>query len=178
VIIVADAGPLMALAKVNGLEALFLLFPKVLTPPAVYSEVVTEGLRLGAPDAAILDLHYKSKALEVVALKEPVLAARLGWGEEESIRLAIESRADWILIDDLDARRAAQSCFQSAGTDTQIKGTLGIILSAHQDAGLPREQAILLVDALSRRPDVWVSAALCRRVIEILNQTAGIVPRG
>jgi hypothetical protein len=71
----------MALAKVNGLEALFRLFPKVLTPPAVYSEVVTEGLRLGAPDAAILDLHYKNKLLEVVALKEPVLAltTRLGW---------------------------------------------------------------------------------------------------
>src|SRR4051794_12247121 len=99
----------MALAKVNGLEALFRLFPKVWTPPAVYFEVVTEGLRLGAPDAAILDLHYKDGALEVVAPKETVLprAARLGRGEEESIRLAIESRADWLLVDDLDARRAA-----------------------------------------------------------------------
>jgi predicted nucleic acid-binding protein len=88
----------------------------------------------------------------------------------ESIRLAVESRADWLLIDDLDARRAAPASFQSAGTETQIKGTLGIIVSAHQDAGLPREQAISLVQDLSRRPDVWVSAALCRRVIEILNQ--------
>lgn len=172
-IIVADAGPLMALAKVNGLEALFRLFPKVLTPPAVYSEVVTEGLRLGAPDASALDLHYKNKALEVIALKEPVLslATRLGWGEEESIRLAIEARADWLLIDDLDARRAAPASFQSAGTETQIKGTLGIVVSAHQDAGLPRDQAISLVQALGKRPDIWVSAALCRHVIEILNQS-------
>jgi predicted nucleic acid-binding protein len=161
----------MALAKVNGLEVLFRLFPKVLTPPAVYFEVVTEGLRLGAPDAAILDLHYKNGALEVVAPKETVLPrTRLGRGEEESIHLAIESRADWLLIDDLDARQAALASFQSTGTATQIKGTLGIILSAHQDAGLPREQAIFLVNALSRRLDVWVSATLCRNVIEILNQ--------
>ena len=40
-IIVADAGPLMALAKVNGLDVLFHLFPKILTPPAVYFEVAT-----------------------------------------------------------------------------------------------------------------------------------------
>jgi hypothetical protein len=49
----------MALAKVGGLDTLFRLFPKILTPPTVYQEVVTEGLRVGAPDAAILDLRYR-----------------------------------------------------------------------------------------------------------------------
>jgi hypothetical protein len=49
----------MALAKVGGLDALFRLFPKILTPPAVYEELITAGQRLGAPDAALLRACYR-----------------------------------------------------------------------------------------------------------------------
>jgi len=55
----------MALAKVGGLDALFQLFPKVLTPPAVHEELVTAGLRLGAPDALLLEGHYRSAQIEI-----------------------------------------------------------------------------------------------------------------
>jgi predicted nucleic acid-binding protein len=43
--VVADAGPLMALAKVDALAVLFRLYPKVLTPPAVYEETVVAAYR-------------------------------------------------------------------------------------------------------------------------------------
>ncbi len=33
----------MALAKVGGLDALFRLFPKILTPPAVYQELTLQA---------------------------------------------------------------------------------------------------------------------------------------
>jgi predicted nucleic acid-binding protein len=162
----------MALAKVDGLGALFLLYPKVSTPPGVYEETVTAGLRLGVPDADALDRCYRDGSLEVLAPALPSLPtpSSLGRGEEECIRLAVEHRADWLLIDDLEARRAAQLNFQSAGVGTQIKGTLGILVSACQEGRLPKREAIRLVEALSQRADIWVSASLCRRLIEILEK--------
>src|SRR5262245_57154563 len=139
----------MALGKTDGLGALFRLFPTILTPPAVYEEVVTAGLRLGAPDALLLQGHYQSGALKVQqpAASSLPLPSPLGSGEEESILLAIEQRAVWLLVDDLDARGAAAVNFEAAGVETRVKGTLGIILSACQVGSLSREEAVVIVTA-------------------------------
>lgn len=160
----------MALGKSGGLGALFRLFPAILTPPAVYEEVVTAGLRLGAPDALLLQECYQSGVLKVQkpaasSLPRPCF---LGPGEEESILLAIENRAIWLLVDDLDARRAAAVNFEAAGVETRVKGTLGVILSAWQAGSLSREEAAGIVTVMSRRPDIWISSSLCARVLEEL----------
>lgn len=164
----------MALAKVDGLVPLFRLFPKILTSPAVYEETVIAGQRLGAPDAALLESQYAERAIEIIApeLSSLPVPLRLGRGEEESILLAIEQRADWLLIDDLDARRGALANFQVAGVTTQVKGTLGIIVSAYQEGYLSQSESVGLINALSQRLDIWVSEDLCRRVIEILNRSS------
>lgn len=164
----------MALAKVDGLATLFRLFPQILIPPAVYEETVVAGQRLGAPDAALLEACCNDQKLVLAPPTLPSLPIqrRLGHGEDESIRLAIERRADWLLIDDYDARQAALSSFQAAGVTTQVKGTLGVIVSAHQEGYLAQSEAIGYVNVLSQRPDVWVSPDLCRRVIEILSRSS------
>lgn len=172
-IVISDAGPLLALAKVGGLRVLFDLFPNILTPPGVYEEAVAAGLRLGAPDAAVLDEAFRKGLLEVSAPADSTvlpIPLPLGRGEREGIRLAIERNADWMLIDDLDARRGALANFQAAGVRAQVKGTLGILVSACQQRHLAKGEAIELVRALSRRQDVWFSTDLCQRVIEILGR--------
>jgi uncharacterized protein len=168
--VVSDAGPLMAFAKIGGLDALFRLFPKVLTPPAVYQELVTEGLRLGAPDAALLDARYRSGELDVVSPAKASLprAALIGRGEEQSILLAIERQAAWLFVDDLSARRAAQANLEAAGVGTGLKGTLGIILSARQHSHLRKEEAVGLVETIRRRQDIWISNQLCDRTLDLL----------
>jgi len=160
----------MALAKIGALDVLFRLFPKILTPPAVHHELITEGLRLAAPDAALLQDRYEAGELVVVAPRDasPPAPARLGPGEEESILLAIEIEAIWLLIDDLEARRAALSSFVAAGSKAQIKGTLGVILAAREGGALTTEVAIQLVEALRNRPDIWISADLCDRALALL----------
>lgn len=162
----------MALAKVDGLTVLFRLFPQILIPPAVHEETVVAGQRLGAPDAVLVEARCNEGNLILATPTLPSLpvSLRLGLGEEESIRLAIEQHADWLLIDDHDARQGALACFQAAGVATQIKGTLGIIVSAQQEDYLSQSEAINLVNALSQRPDIWVSPDLCRRVIELLGR--------
>ena len=171
--VVSDAGPLMALAKVDGLSALFRLYPQILISPAVHEETVVAGQRLGAPDAALLEACCNDRRLDLAVPSSSFLAGlHLGRGEEESIRLAIERQADWLLIDDYDARQAAVASFRAAGVGTEIKGTLGVIVSAHQGGHLSQREAIERVNALSQRPDVWISQDLCRQVVEILGRLA------
>ena len=54
---------------------------------------------------------------------------RLGDGEWEALALAIELKADWIILDDLPARRSAEA----AGLN--VLGTLGTLVTAKR-AGL------------------------------------------
>jgi predicted nucleic acid-binding protein len=49
--VIADAGPLMALAKLNLLYLLKQLYGQVLLPQSVFAEVVVEGMRQGFEDA-------------------------------------------------------------------------------------------------------------------------------
>jgi uncharacterized protein len=164
VIVIADAGPLIALAKVGGLEPLRQLYAPIFIAPAVYNEVITAGLLLGAADASLLNNEYQQGAFEVRAPTLAVLRiqALIGPGEEESIRLAIELKADWLLLDDFEANIA------SAEVSTKIQGTLGVLISAFRAGHLSREKAIEIIEAIKGRPDIWISADLCDRVIESL----------
>ena len=170
--IVADTGPLIALAKIDALHLLRDLYQQVITGPIVYAEAVTAGMAMNAPDAAALELAYQQGMLIVrtpssVSLPHPDL---LHEGEAESIQLAIELEAEWLLMDDLRARHIAQHNLTAANRSTVIKGTLGMIVTAAHTQALAPEQAIDLVYALRGRPDVWLAPALCDVVIRTLKR--------
>ncbi len=123
-------------------------------------------------DADLLEAAYQSGLLTVRA---PTLTALpqlkfLHSGEAESIRLAIELKADWLLMDDFSARQTAQESFAAAGVTTAVKGTLGVIVSAAQAAIIPAQQAMAIIESLKHHPDIWLSPALCDAVIETLKQ--------
>ena len=172
--VVADAGPLIALAKIDGLGALFDLYPSLFVAPTVYDEAITAGLALGADDAVRLQHAHEAGRLEVraPALAELPVPALLGAGEIDSIRLAIDLAADWLLVDDLQARRAAQQNIEAADVPTAIQGTLGVIAASCRAGHVSRERAVELVQAIKGRPDIWINAELCDRVIESLKQFA------
>ncbi|HEX3127874.1 MAG TPA: hypothetical protein VH394_11145 [Thermoanaerobaculia bacterium] len=170
-IAVADSGPLMALAKVGGLDVLFQLFPRIVATPAVFSETVIMGQRLGASDARLLTACFEEGRIMVQAPPADRLPelSKLGSGEEESVRLALALRAEWLLVDDLDARRAAEEILSAAGAVTRVKGTLGVIVSACQQGALPLEDALQLLRALGDRPDIWLNQKLIFRAIDSLS---------
>jgi predicted nucleic acid-binding protein len=172
VISVIDSGPLMALAKVGGLDVLFRLVPRLVATPAVFAETVTMGQRLGASDSKLLATHFDRGDIEIQApsIASLPLPAKLGQGEDESIRLAIKLQAEWLLMDDFDARRSAEENLKATGARTQVKGTLGVIVSAHQQGLLPLEEALTLLRSLDERPDVWLSQKL---ILQVINSLSG-----
>ena len=66
-IAVADAGPLMALAKINSLDLLSRLYSQVYLTPSVYAETVTAGYVVNAADAVLIEQATASGQLEVRA---------------------------------------------------------------------------------------------------------------
>ncbi len=56
----------------------------------------------------------------------------------------------------------------AGGAGTRVKGTLGSIVSAHQQGRLSLQEALRLLKSLGERPDVWLSQKLILKVIESL----------
>ena len=122
---VADAGPLIALARVEKLQLLRSLFGGGLIPPAVHQEIQTGS---GRPGATRIGEALSAGWLHVTPLADDTQAASLARivdaGETEAITLCLERSARFLLIDDAKGRKVAQR----AGIPPV--GVAGVLLAA------------------------------------------------
>lgn len=147
-VVVANSGPLIALAKIGRHDLLHDLFERICIPQAVFDEVVVSGS--GQPGAQETnDAEWITVRPVRYMLAVTVLTEELGLGESEAIVLAQELGADWILLDDALARRKAERIGLS------VMGTLGILVIA-KNAGIITAVKPLLDDL--RKTDFRASA--------------------
>lgn len=118
-VVVCDAGPLIALGRLDRLGLLTALFHDVQVPRAVLAECV---LRPELLDAQRIQSAVSS-GLFRVREAQPVHVDGLGAGESAAIGLAIEIGAA-LLADDLAARHYAH------GVGLTVIGTLGVLVRA------------------------------------------------
>lgn len=116
-VVVADASVLIALAQIGQLSLLERLYEEVVIPSAVQSEV--------APSMPKLPPWVHTQTLQR-PLDSRVAHAALDAGETESISLALETRAQWVILDDLQARRLAKEL------GLAVVGTAGVLFAAKQ----------------------------------------------
>ena len=116
-VVVADASVLIALAQIGQLSLLERLYAEVVIPPAVQSEV--------APSVPTLPPWIHTHTLHR-PLDSRVAHAALDAGETEAISLALETRAQWVILDDLQARRLAKDL------GLAVVGTAGVLFAAKQ----------------------------------------------
>lgn len=122
-IVVADATPLIALAKIEKLSLLRRLFGTLHIPPAVYTEVVTQApQRPGAYEVRGATWIKMTPIQDTSTLR--YLRAELDPGEAEALILAEEMSADWVLLDESKARRIPKTL------DLSHVGTVGLLLLA------------------------------------------------
>ena len=161
--VVTNATPLIFLGKLGQLGLLFKLYNDIFVPGEVYREVVMNGLRLGAAEAQTIHFLVQRTQLQVVqvTLPDPLpsWAELIDAGELEVIMLALQQGIDWVLIDNLHARKAARH----AGL--KVKGTLGVLLDAFRQQHLTFHELELLLHSVKVQPDIWISDVLCEQVL-------------
>lgn len=134
-IVVSDASPLIGLARIDRLDLLTSLFGRVLVPPPVWLEI-TRPEKL----ASNLLRTWPSLVTHPAASITIQAASSLDPGEASAIALALELRADLLLLDERKGRRVARELGIS------VTGALGVILRAKQSgliaAGRPLVQQL------------------------------------
>jgi hypothetical protein len=91
----------------------------------------------------------------------PLLSAQIDMGEAAVIQTALDEAHDAVILDDLKARRIAQTL------GLQVTGTLGILLQAKQSGLLPSVRAVITI--LEKR-GMWIAPALATRAIELAGE--------
>jgi predicted nucleic acid-binding protein len=121
--IISNAGPLITLSQVGKLNLLKELYGTIIIPETVQYEVVVQGQgAVGAEEvgkASWINVQAVTNKLAVELLRE-----RLDAGESEAIVLAMESKADLLLMDEARARRISE------GRGIKLIGTLGLLAVA------------------------------------------------
>ena len=152
-LVISDTGPLRYLVEIGEDHILPALFGRVVAPPAVIAE-----LSHAISPQMIRDWAAQPPAwLEVVAPAQLDPTLRLDAGEAEAISLAMQLRADALLIDERDGTRAARS----RGLFTT--GTLGILDLAAEKGIIVLPQVIdKLAGTSFRRPQLIIKEMLER----------------
>lgn len=165
-IAVTNSGPLMALGKLGYVDLLGHLYEQVVMPAAVYYEVVVKGFEQGYLDSYQVKLAIQRKNLAVMELSNPhpqVENLPLHKGEKEALNLALENGSSLVVMDDMIAREHAQAF------GFQVKGTLGIIVSAYRKEFLSLDEVQIIVETIMKRNDIWIATGLCRSILTRLN---------
>jgi uncharacterized protein len=110
-IVVSDTSPIRALAHLDLLVVLEILFGQIVVPPAVDTELLHPPV--GIPRVDVRTLSFVQIRIPVNLVQVQKLMATLDPGESEALALALELKTSAILIDEAAGREMAMS-YQNA----------------------------------------------------------------
>lgn len=162
-IVVSDSSPLIGLASIGQFSLLSRLYTSLHIPAAVWLEVVEEGRgqpgSLEVSRAEWIEKHSPSNLPLVHTLKQT-----LGAGEAETIAIAIELRADLLLMDEALGRETARHL------GLHCMGLLGVLKEAKSQGLIPEIKSYL--DELKTRAGFRIKDSLYQRVLTEEGETA------
>lgn len=154
-IVVSDTSPITNLVGVRRLEILRLLFGEVVIPATVRAELLAGP----AEGAAILEA---AAWIRVEVLRDRELATRLAAevdaGEAEAIALAVQLRADVLLVDERRGRSAAKR------HGVKPMGLVGVLLDAKRAEIIDAVRPIL--DELIESTGFYLDQALYEHAVK------------
>jgi predicted nucleic acid-binding protein len=119
-LVVADTTPLRYLAAIGEFDLLPSIFGKVLIPPAVWNELTAAS----TPQTVRMFVEERPDWLQLQSPRLEsldVVSSDLDAGERAALALAIEIKADLILIDEAAGRREAKEL------GMRVTGTIGVL---------------------------------------------------
>ena len=161
--VVANSGPIIALAKLGLLSLLRELYGNVIIPSTVYHEVVTKGIQRGEEDAQDVKLainlgYIKVEYVDESSISEEINELPVHNGEKAVIEFFLNQHADLALLDDKLARDSAKRL------GVKVKGTLGVIIDAYRNKLLNENDVELIFKEIISRDDIWIAKGLVNKV--------------
>ena len=161
-IVVSNASPLAALAAAGQAQLLARLYERVLIPESVWHEVIEKGKdKPGIAELSQADWLERRTAANAELVQ--ALQENLDLGESEAIALALETRADLLLMDERLGRRTA------ARLGLKVIGVIGILVEAKHKKFIPAIKPVL--DRLRDELGFWLSDELYEQVLEDEGET-------
>lgn len=155
-IVVSDTSPVLNLSAISRLDLLRSLYHELVIPTAVASELQRNGLEPRRHEWLLLQ---EPKNRDLVKRLE----LRLDPGEAEAIAVALELRADRVLIDERRARRVA------AEFNLRPLGLLGILAEA-KERGLVHDCKTIL-DEMMQRAGFWIGERLYAQFLSAVDES-------
>lgn len=154
-IVVSDTSPVTSLAAVGQLDLLHRLYGNVIIPQAVFRELTDPPGQPGGIEVQTLSWIRSSTASDRDRVGS--LLDELDAGEAEAVALAIELRADLLLMDERLGRAVAERL------GLRLIGTVGVLLAAKQQGHLAAVKPIL--DSLRRTARFRISQSLYEAIL-------------
>ncbi|MBN3960968.1 DUF3368 domain-containing protein [Nostoc sp. NMS8] len=160
-IVVSDTSPINNLAAINHLHLLQQLYGTVLIPEAVYQELTDPNFPVAGATEVQTFTWIQTYPVQDRTLVE-ALSNELDIGEAEAIALALETKADQVLVDERRGRMVA------ARLNLGYTGILGILVEAKSQRLISAVKPLL--DALINQAGFWVAEPLYKRVLQLVDE--------
>ncbi len=154
--IVSNSTPLINFAAISRLDILERLFGTVVIPPAVEYEVLKCSSHYPSMTAIRQEKFIEKQGINNTMLRD-ALILDLDPGEAEAIALALEQKADLLLLDEIAGRTIAES-YQLAFT-----GSIGCLIEAKRAGIIPALRPLL--DAMRQEARFWLNPRLYARIL-------------
>jgi uncharacterized protein len=162
VIVVSDTSPINNLAAINQLHLLQQLYGTVLIPEAVYQELTDPDFPVAGAKEVQTFTWIQIRAIEDRTMLK-ALSSELDPGEAEAIVLALEMKAEQVLIDERRGRMIA------ARLNLHYTGILGVLVEAKSQGFISTVEPLL--DDLINKAGFWVAEPLYKSVLRLVNET-------
>lgn len=159
-IVVSDTSPITNLAAIAQLDLLQQLYTSLIIPTAVYNEMVeVDKVVPGAVEVQTLS-WIKTQAVADAQRVTDLQTSQenIDLGEAEAIILAVELKADLLLMDERRGRALATSYGLS------VTGLLGVLLQAKRNSLISTVKP--LMDQLIEQVDFRVSSQLYTTILQ------------
>lgn len=161
-VVVADSGPIISLARINQLLLFQKVFKRIIVSDGVFHELVVRGK--GKAGATEIAHAHQTGWLSVENMPDSIAVTELAThgisrADAESIMLAEHKQADFLLLDERRARKAARAIL----TKTNLLGIGGFLVYAKMNGYIPEVASLL--DRL-RTENIWISESVYREILE------------
>lgn len=160
-IIISDTSVINNLAAIDQLDLLQKLYGNIVIPQAVYDELTLPNFWVAEANEVQSFNWIKVRSVSNDSLLER-LEQELDIGESEAIALAIELKAELILIDERRARKIAEEW------NLRYTGILGILIEAKNQGMISAVKPLL--DSLIKEAGFWIASSLYKRVLKEVSE--------